>query len=278
MAEEVGFEPTVACTTTVFETVLFGRSSTLPSVDAIGTDHPECPRKPLHCLTCSLAHMSEKEPPAELSATIPTRKRADGRETIARLLEAGEKEMETFGYMKFNLDRIIATTGISRGSIYHHFGDRDGLIAAVETEYLLKRFDAGMADLEVALDAAKTGEEAFTLVQLGISFSGAERQRALRWRRISTLASARSADSIYKSLQESQKRGTPSLARMLDKLRDRGLCEPTVPTLGLAYLIQSILIGRILVDIVEDPEADAAWEIAVIEGLRYMLGPKESPK
>ncbi len=36
MAEEVGFEPTVAFTTTVFETVLFGRSSTLPSVEAIG--------------------------------------------------------------------------------------------------------------------------------------------------------------------------------------------------------------------------------------------------
>ena len=32
LADRVGFEPTVACTTTVFETVLFGRSSTCPSV------------------------------------------------------------------------------------------------------------------------------------------------------------------------------------------------------------------------------------------------------
>lgn len=226
--------------------------------------------------TCNLALMTTQEPSAVNAA--PARKRSDGRETVARLLKAGEEEMETYGYMKFNLDRIIATTGISRSSIYHHFGDRDGLIAAVETEYLLKRFDAGMADLEVALDSAKTGEEAFALVQLGIAFSGAEKQRALRWRRISTLASARSAASIYASLQESQKRGTPSLARMLDKLTERGLCAPTVPTLGLAYLIQSILIGRILVDIVEDPEADAAWETAVIEGLRHMLGPQNPQK
>ena len=36
VAEEVGFEPTVAFTTTVFETVLFGRSSTLPLINAIG--------------------------------------------------------------------------------------------------------------------------------------------------------------------------------------------------------------------------------------------------
>lgn len=203
----------------------------------------------------------------------PTRKRADGRETIAKVLEAAEEEMEFHGHMKFNLDRVIATTGVARSSIYHHFGDRDGLIAAVETEYLLKRFDAGMDNLAVALDAAKSGEEAFALVEIGIAFSGSERQRAARWRRISTLASARSAESIKDSLRATQRKGTSNLAAMIEKLKERGFCDPIAPSLGVAFLIQSILIGRILVDIVEDPQSDEVWNTTAVATLRALLRP-----
>ena len=173
----------------------------------------------------------------------PTRKRADGHETIAKVLKAAEEEMELHGHMKFNLDRVIATTGVARSSIYHHFGDRDGLIAAVETEYLLKRFDAGMEDLALALDAAKSGEEAFALVEIGVSFSGSDRQRAARWRRISTLASARSAESIRDSLRATQRKGTSNLAVMIDKLKERGFCDPIAPSLGVAFLIQANLMS-----------------------------------
>jgi AcrR family transcriptional regulator len=215
--------------------------------------------------------MSQEESSSPTPA--PTRKRADGRETIAKVLKAAEAEMELHGNTKFNLDRVIATTGVARSSIYHHFGDRDGLIAAVETEYLLKRFDAGMDDLAAALDAAKSGEEAFALVEIGIAFSGSERQRAARWRRISTLASARSTESIRDSLRATQQKGTSNLAAMIDKLKDRGFCDPIAPSLGVAFLIQSILIGRILADIVEDRESDEVWNATATASLRALLRP-----
>lgn len=206
------------------------------------------------------------------------RKRADGQETIQRVLKAAEEEMESSGFVKFNMDRVVAATGVSRSSIHHHFGDRDGLIAAVETEYLLRRFDAGMSDLARALHNAESGEEAFALVELGIGLSSSDRQRAMRWRRISTLAAARASATIKASLQETQVRGTRELAAMLDDLRDKGMCNPTVSSLGIASLIQSMLIGRILVDIVDDDEMNAAWDSAVVESLRLMLQPTPARK
>lgn len=212
------------------------------------------------------------------SPTAMPRKRADGQETIQRVLKAAEEEMEASGFIKFNMDRVVAATGVSRSSIHHHFGDRDGLIAAVETEYLLRRFDAGMSDLARALHEARSGEEAFALVELGIGLSSSDRQRAMRWRRISTLAAARASDAIKASLQETQVRGTRELAAMLDELRARGMCDPTIPSLGIASLIQSMLIGRILVDIVEDDEMNSAWDTAVVESLRLMLRPTPTGK
>ncbi len=216
--------------------------------------------------------MSAKAEKKETSAPTP-RKRADGRETIQRVLKAAEEEMESSGFVKFNMDRVVAATGVSRSSIHHHFGDRDGLIAAVETEYLLKRFDAGMEDLAKVLDKATSGEEAFALVELGIGLASSDRLRALRWRRISTLAAARVGGAVRDALEETQVRGTHSLANMLEKLKERGICDPVVPTLGIASLIQSMLIGRILVDIVDDQEMNSAWDKAALESLRLILNP-----
>lgn len=216
--------------------------------------------------------MSAKDQKTDKTALTP-RKRADGRETVERVLKAAELEMETNGFMKFNMDRVVAATGVSRSSIHHHFGDRDGLIAAVETEYLLKRFDAGMAELSTALDNARSGHEAFALVELGIGLASSDRQRAMRWRRISTLAAARVGGAVREALEETQTRGTRSLAAMLDKLKERGMCDPVVPTLGIAGLLQSMLLGRILVDIVDDTEMNSAWDTAVVESLRLMLNP-----
>ena len=81
------------------------------------------------------------------------------------------------------------------------------------------------------------------------------------------------APAIRQVLAKEQRVGTEVFARVLEKTRDLGLCEPSEPILGYAYLIQSILVGRILVDLVDDPESDRQWEKATLETLRLILKP-----
>jgi hypothetical protein len=42
---------------------------------------------------------------------------------------------------------------------------------------------------------------------------------------------------------------------------------------GLAYVIQSMLVGRVLADISDDETLDRQWEDAAIAALRGMLRP-----
>ena len=65
-------------------------------------------------------------------------KRRDGLRTISRIVEFAAKELDEVGAVQFNLDRVIEKSGVSRGSVYHHFGDRDGLIVAVEVSEIVK--------------------------------------------------------------------------------------------------------------------------------------------
>lgn len=202
------------------------------------------------------------------------RTRADGRETAKRILQFAEAELAESGVVNFNLDRVIEKSGVSRSSVYHHFGDREAVIAAVETEYVRVSLETGMAAMIELLRDASTGEEAFALVELGVLTAGTDAQKTIRQKRISSLAMSKNSPAVLAMLQKYQIAGTNRFIDLLRELRDRGLCNPVEPIEGTAYVIQSILLGRILVDILAEPHLETQWTHSASATLRLMLQPQ----
>ncbi|MBB3966685.1 AcrR family transcriptional regulator [Rhizobium metallidurans] len=52
-------------------------------------------------------------------------------ETRAKLIEAGRKAFATKGYAASSMDDFTAEAGLTRGALYHNFGDKKGLLQAV---------------------------------------------------------------------------------------------------------------------------------------------------
>ncbi|MGE7886482.1 TetR/AcrR family transcriptional regulator [Bacillus cereus] len=55
-------------------------------------------------------------------------------ETRAKLLSAAREAFGTIGYVNTSMDDFTASVGLTRGAIYHHFGDKKGLLEAVVKE------------------------------------------------------------------------------------------------------------------------------------------------
>ncbi|MFE9081171.1 MULTISPECIES: TetR/AcrR family transcriptional regulator [Bacillus cereus group] len=55
-------------------------------------------------------------------------------ETRAKLLSAAREAFGTVGYVNTSMDEFTASVGLTRGAIYHHFGDKKGLLEAVVKE------------------------------------------------------------------------------------------------------------------------------------------------
>jgi AcrR family transcriptional regulator len=51
--------------------------------------------------------------------------------TRARLLDAGRRLFAAQGYAAVTTQGIVDAAGVTRGALYHHFGDKSGLFAAV---------------------------------------------------------------------------------------------------------------------------------------------------
>lgn len=81
---------------------------------------------------------------------MPRRTRPDMiAETRARLIAAARKAFGEQGYAEASMDEFTAAAGLTRGALYHHFGDKKGLLAAV-----VQQIDAEMAERLKALSAA----------------------------------------------------------------------------------------------------------------------------
>lgn len=52
-------------------------------------------------------------------------------DTRAKLLAAGRKAFAEKGFAEASMDDLTADAGLTRGALYHHFGDKKGLLAAV---------------------------------------------------------------------------------------------------------------------------------------------------
>lgn len=59
------------------------------------------------------------------------RTRADMQATRASLLATARKFFCDAGYAATSMDELTAQAGLTRGALYHHFGDKKGLLAAV---------------------------------------------------------------------------------------------------------------------------------------------------
>ena len=73
-------------------------------------------------------------------------------ETRAKLIRAARKAFAAKGYAAASMDDLTAEAGLTRGALYHNFGDKKGLLQAV-----IDQIDAEMvARMRAAQDRAET--------------------------------------------------------------------------------------------------------------------------
>lgn len=153
-------------------------------------------------------------------------------DTRTRLIASARLAFATQGYANTSMDDFTARAGLTRGALYHHFGDKKGLLAAV-----VAQLDSEMdAHLQRLSDEASDPWSGFC-----------ERCRAY-------LRMAQDAEIQRIVLQDapavlgdtgSQQHCVESLRQRLDALMHSGVI-PQAPSAALAQLINGSLVNTAL--------------------------------
>jgi AcrR family transcriptional regulator len=177
--------------------------------------------------------------------------------TAQLLVETVTGLLDSKGADQITSEEVLHLSGVSRGSLYHHFEDFDDLVDSA----LVKRFgkyiaetNAGFAALSLAVHNAKDMKAALRrMTRWAHDPSRAE----FRFERIRVFARASEKPSLRAKLALEQDALTTNMAEIIAGWQERGFVVNSVQARSIAVVIQAIVIGRVVDEIADthvDPE------------------------
>ena len=196
------------------------------------------------------------------------RKTPDLHEIVEKTIALLERD----GAVGFRIEDLIAQTGISKSSLYLHFGDRDGLIAvALESAFVRDvraNVDAAIAIFSKVKTKKQMQQAIPTLVDAALNL-----RNDARWQRVMVLSSARHRQDLSKRISDSQIMFNSALEEIVRDKQQLGVIRNDLDAREIGVLIQAAIFGRIFRDL--DPKMKDAnlknWRKVLVSLYEFFL-------
>ena len=142
--------------------------------------------------------------------------------TKAKLIEATSKLLKTVDRAHLTSDMILEESGISKGSLYHHFEDLEELIEAAVIQRYARWVDASIELMTQLLTSAASSDDIYSGLTGITRRTQSDEFRAERQNRIDVLSRAGSSKRFAKLLGEEQQRLTDALTDLIREAQERG--------------------------------------------------------
>ena len=196
--------------------------------------------------------------------------------TRDRLLEATIDAIDAGGEAAVSVDEIAKTAGVTAPTIYNHFRNRDGLIAAAQAE----RFDRWIGEdfdtLSSVIDGIRTREQLVEILGFLLgAFVDPERSN-LRVRRVSALGSAIGRPELKAIVIEKFVELCTRMAEVIRPLQERGIIRPDLDLLTFSAWFTGAVTGRVFIELGDTPIDPVVWDRLLTEAVAALVLAPES--
>lgn len=195
--------------------------------------------------------------------------------TRERLIEVTVELLGTKGPGEINVDEVLSISGISKGSLYHHFTD----LADLVDEALAYRFahyvDLSIASILPIVANAQSREEIFRGIAQITEATQSPEFRANRIERVQTVGRATRNPHLQELLNAEQLRLNGALADLIREGQSKGWLSSEFDATSAAVLIQAYTIGRALDDITEPHLDPKKWTDLIHRLVEKTFGPDD---
>jgi AcrR family transcriptional regulator len=192
-------------------------------------------------------------------AVVPNPKQARAEPTVQALVDATIDMLEERGEAGLRIDELLEVTGVSRGSLYHHFGGREGLIDAAMVVQFGRLVSTDLDRLDSALLAAATPEEMLENLR-AVTTEVQQPERAIgRLRRAAIIGTSATRPRLAAALADEQQRLTDRFEELVTELQRRGWVRDDLDPRAIAVFVQAFTIGQMLTEIDNKPVPTDRW-------------------
>jgi AcrR family transcriptional regulator len=182
--------------------------------------------------------------------------------THRALIDCGVELAKEFGMYGFTVEQLLTKSGISKGSLYHHFEDFVDLVECVQVRIFTEYVELDISAIQRALDAATDRDKFVNLISL-ITRTALQPQRSTsRIQRARIISATQGRERFATRIGHEQKLLNDQMKRVISVGQERGWIPPHFDAHALALFVQGYAFGLILNDVTE--ERVGAEEMAVV--------------
>ena len=184
------------------------------------------------------------------STPHPTRERLV--ETMASLLDQKAPE-------QISVDEVLSVSGISKGSLYHHFEDFSDLLEVAYLRRFAAFIDLSNEAIADVIARSRTREEMLAGMREITQRTQSPELASLRLERIRAIGLAGGSERFRKRLAVEQQRLTDAMADLVREAQAKGWFRADFDPHVVAVFVQAYTLGRVLDEVSENPVPNDQW-------------------
>ena len=169
---------------------------------------------------------------------------------IDSIVDATVAAIEAGGEPSLRVNDIAHDSDVSVATLYHYFGDREGLVVAARLKQYQGSTGLYLGDFANAADSATSAAEFAALIRMFFERSIADDNRSIRFLRAEIIGSSRTRPQLAASLREIQADHIERLADVFQRARERGFIAKTVAPRDIAEFALVLHVGSVLPDLI----------------------------
>lgn len=173
-------------------------------------------------------------------------------DTVLQLLESKPAD-------QIAVDEVLQVSGISKGSLYHHYEDYPDLIEDALVFRYARYVDLSMELMGPILEEPKNKEDFFEALKVLTRKTQSDKNAQNRQERAELLGKAGHNPRLRGKLGVEQKRLTDELSSYMQGAVAKGFFDKSLDTEAAALFIQTYTLGLILNDVTETPLDKDRW-------------------
>ena len=179
--------------------------------------------------------------------------------TRERLLLTTVELMDTENPEKVGVEMVLEKSGISKGSLYHHFEDFPALIEAALVYRFHRVVDSSIALMANTVATATTREEFFADMEKVTAITHSREMTAIRFERARALGHAGNSERFRQALGVEQQRLTLAFTDLVREAQNQGWVTRDIDPMAAAVFIQAYTIGKLIDEVTAEPVDEQEW-------------------
>ncbi|NNN01388.1 MAG: TetR/AcrR family transcriptional regulator [Acidimicrobiaceae bacterium] len=165
---------------------------------------------------------------------------------------------------QIRIPEICEVTGVNYGSVYHHFGSREGVIEAAYEKIFSQLVDEDIEALSKVSTTVETFDDFVEAVAPLVELvSSGKKRRSRRALRLRIVAAAQTRPALKSAIGDAQVRLTDRLSDVIGYGQEHGWLRSDLSAHTIAVVMQVLIFGRNLDDVASAPIDDGDWEVAM---------------